>query len=163
MTDVLRRTYDALMDRPGATDVLAALADGELVRVAELSGALGVPLGQLRDRLMALQPLLLRVDPGTADELVGVRHPSIAEHIQARTREHITEDELWLYFDDELPDDRRATIAAHLDYCDVCAETALGIDILKRTVARCGGERAPAELVHRIRASIRGDQSRVDS
>jgi hypothetical protein len=84
--EVLARAYDSLMDREGAAPVLAALANASaVVPVAELRQAIGsIGIGELRDLLMALQPLLLRVDPGTDDELVGFRHPTIAEHVRSR-------------------------------------------------------------------------------
>jgi mycothiol system anti-sigma-R factor len=152
MKDVLARAYDTLMDREGAAPVLAALANASaVVGFADLRQAVGpIGIGELRDLLMALQPLLLRVDPGTDDELVGFRHPTIAEHVRGR-RGHLTEDELWLFLDHEVDLERAAEIRLHLDDCAECLEIVGNMEAFKATVARAGGDRAPDELKARIR------------
>src|SRR5882757_7980765 len=122
MKDVLARTYDSLMDREGAAPVLAALTAivPAVVGFAELRQAVGpIGTGELRDLLMALQPLLLRVDPGTDEELVGFRHPTIAEHVRSRSPQHYAEDELWLLVDHELGTEQ---IRRHVDECPECLE-----------------------------------------
>lgn len=92
MKPALAQAYDRLMDRTGTTALLAALAEtgpGRTLPITDLLeavSALGGPsrLGPLRDQLMALQPLLLRLDPGTDEEQVGFRHPEIAARARAR-------------------------------------------------------------------------------
>jgi hypothetical protein len=154
MKDVLARTYDSLIDRAGVAPVLLAfLAKAPaVVPVAELRQAVGpIGTGELRDLLMALQPLLLRVDPGTDEELVGFRHPTIAEHVHSRRPRHYAEDELWLLVDHELGTEQ---IRRHVDECPECLEIVGDLLTLKATIARAGGDRAPDELKARIRAAV---------
>jgi mycothiol system anti-sigma-R factor len=133
-----------------------------VISVAELRQAVGpIGIGELRDLLMALQPLLLRVDPGTDDELVGFRHPTIAERVR---QQHLAQDELWLFVDNELDRERAAEIRLHLDECPECLEIVGEMLALKATIARAGGDRAPDELKARIRAAVRpqeGSQERA--
>lgn len=149
------------MAREGATPVLAALADiapGATIPFDQLKQTVGpIGTGQLRDLLMALQPLLLRVDPGTDDELVGFRHPTIAEHVRSR-QSHYAEDDLWLFVDHELDEARARVIHAHIDECPECLEVVGVLLALKATIARAGGDRAPDELKARIRAAARSQE-----
>jgi mycothiol system anti-sigma-R factor len=160
MKDVLARAYDTLMDREGAAPVLAALANASaVVGFADLRQAVGpIGIGELRDLLMALQPLLLRVDPGTDDELVGFRHPTIAEHVRGRQQHH-AEDELWLFVDDELDQASAEVIHEHIDECPACLEIVEDMLAVKANIARAGGDRAPDELKARIRAAVRSQES----
>jgi len=63
--------------------------------------------------------------------------------------------EVYLYLDLECSEDRRSTIAAHLDECSPCLRE-FGIEQeVKVLVARCcGSDRAPLELRERLRAKI---------
>lgn len=164
MTDALADAYDSLMDHHGSAPVLTVLARessrtviplNELLRAA---APLGGPqrLGALRDLLMSLQPLLLRVNPGAAEEMVGFRHPSIAAHVLTRDRGHVAVQELELFFDHELPLIRRNAVADHLDDCSNCMELAYGVEGIKSIVARRGGgDRAPDALRDRIFEAVR--------
>ena len=62
--------------------------------------------------------------------------------------------DVWLFLDDEMDPERRATVQQHLDDCSPCLVEA-GLDLkLKRLLHRtCGGDRAPDEL--RVRLSAR--------
>lgn len=59
--------------------------------------------------------------------------------------------DVWLFLDNELDPDRRATVQHHLDECSPCLEEA-GIDQkLKELLARkCREDHAPARLRDRI-------------
>ncbi|MEV6871513.1 hypothetical protein [Amycolatopsis sp. NPDC051128] len=171
MKPALAQAYDRLMDRAGTTALLAALADtgpGRTLPITDLLqavSALGGPsrLGPLRDQLMALQPLLLRMDPGTDEEQVGFRHPEIAARARARRSDagvttgndpHYAVADLWLLLDGEA--EAGTEMREHLEECASCLETFAGLERLKLKVARCaGGEHAPPELRTRIVASVR--------
>ncbi|KAA9162355.1 mycothiol system anti-sigma-R factor [Amycolatopsis acidicola] len=64
--------------------------------------------------------------------------------------------EIYLLLDRECSPERDAELRRHIDDCPPCLEE-YGIDEqLKQLLARkCGGEHAPAELKHKLRASIR--------
>ncbi|WP_160097128.1 hypothetical protein [Kibdelosporangium aridum] len=117
-----------------------------------LGGPSSVP--RLRDVLLSLQPLLLRVNPGTAAEMVGLRHSSIAAHFRSRQSPHIEENELWLLVDVELALERQEELLEHLDECTPCLELLARVERLKRLFARAGGDRAPQGLHERIRAGV---------
>jgi mycothiol system anti-sigma-R factor len=63
--------------------------------------------------------------------------------------------EVYLYLDLECSDERRRVIKHHLDECRPCLRE-YGIEQeVKALVARCcGQEKAPAELVTRLRAKL---------
>jgi mycothiol system anti-sigma-R factor len=63
--------------------------------------------------------------------------------------------EVYLYLDLECTNERRALIKQHLDECSPCLRE-YGIEHeVKALVARCcGHEKAPAELVARLRAKL---------
>jgi mycothiol system anti-sigma-R factor len=64
--------------------------------------------------------------------------------------------EVWLFLDHECDESRRALLAQHLDECAPClAEYGLDEKLKKLLAAKCGGERAPAELKARLRQQIR--------
>ena len=171
MKPALADAYDRLMDRAGTAPLLAALADiapGRTLPITDLLpavSALGGPsrLGPLRDQLMALQPLLLRVEPGTDEERVGFRHPEIAAHVRTREPDrsagttndpHCTVAELSLFIDGETS--ASTETREHLDECIFCRETYAALEKIKQKVARCaGGEHAPEELRSRLIASVR--------
>ncbi|MEV6913025.1 hypothetical protein [Amycolatopsis sp. NPDC051071] len=116
----------------------------------------------MRDQLMALQPLLLRIEPGTEQEQVGFRHPAIAAQVRARHgsgRSTITSidtphhdvHELQELFDHEAPEPYSGGIRDHLDECDACLATYSALEKIKQKTARSGGgDRAPEGLRDRI-------------
>lgn len=63
--------------------------------------------------------------------------------------------DVWKFLDDEMDPDNRAKVQQHLDECSPCLEEA-GLDRkLKELLARkCGGDRAPDQLRHRVIASL---------
>jgi len=63
--------------------------------------------------------------------------------------------EVYLYLDLECTNERRALIKEHLDECSPCLRE-YGIEQeVKALVARCcGQEKAPSELVERLRAKL---------
>jgi mycothiol system anti-sigma-R factor len=63
--------------------------------------------------------------------------------------------EVYLYLDLECSNERRDLIRQHLDECSPCLRE-YGIELeVKALVARCcGQEKAPAELVARLRAKL---------
>ena len=179
MKPALADAYDRLMDQVGAAPLLTALAEtgpGQTLPITDLLSAvsvLGGPsrLGLLRDQLMALQPLLLRIEPGTEEERVGFRHPEIAAHVRTRGQTRSTEttndphypvDELSLFLDRECNSERDAELREHLEECAPCLETYGALELLKQKVARsAGGDRAPAELRNRILAGLRRTTERA--
>ena len=64
--------------------------------------------------------------------------------------------EVWLFLDHECDAARRALLERHLDECRPClAEYGLDEKLKKLLATKCSGDRAPAELKDRLRASIR--------
>ena len=64
--------------------------------------------------------------------------------------------EVWLFLDHECDAARRALLERHLDECRPClAEYGLDEKVKKLLATKCSGDRAPAELKDRLRASIR--------
>lgn len=64
--------------------------------------------------------------------------------------------EVWLFLDHECDTDRRRLLERHLDECQPClAEYGLDEKVKKLLATKCSGDRAPAELKDRLRASIR--------
>ena len=64
--------------------------------------------------------------------------------------------EVWLFLDHECDTARRALLERHLDECQPClAEYGLDEKLKKLLATKCSGDRAPAELKNRLRASIR--------
>lgn len=63
--------------------------------------------------------------------------------------------DVWLFLDDEMDPDNRAKVQQHLDECSPCLMEA-GLDRkLKDLLHRkCGGERAPEQLRHRLVARL---------
>ncbi|HOZ59772.1 mycothiol system anti-sigma-R factor [Nakamurella multipartita] len=63
--------------------------------------------------------------------------------------------DVWLFLDNEMDPANRAKVQQHLDECSPCLEEA-GLDRkLKELLARkCGGDRAPDQLRHRVIASL---------
>ncbi len=76
-----------------------------------------------------------------------------SQHEEVNCREVITE--VYLYLDLECSEDRRAVIKRHLEECSPCLRE-YGIEQeVKALVGRCcGQEKAPAELVARLRAKL---------
>lgn len=74
-------------------------------------------------------------------------------HDDDNCRDVITE--VYLYLDLECADERRVVIKQHLDECSPCLRE-YGIEQeVKALVGRCcGQEKAPAELVARLRAKL---------
>ncbi|WP_236789201.1 mycothiol system anti-sigma-R factor [Amycolatopsis sp. GM8] len=64
--------------------------------------------------------------------------------------------EIYLLLDSECSAERDAELRRHIEDCPPCL-AEYGIDAaLKQLLARkCGGDQAPAELKHKLRASIR--------
>ena len=75
------------------------------------------------------------------------------QHEEVNCREVITE--VYLYLDLECSEDRRTVIKHHLDECSPCLRE-YGIEQeVKALVGRCcGHEKAPADLVARLRAKL---------
>ena len=64
--------------------------------------------------------------------------------------------EVWLFLDHECDEGRRKLLERHLDECRPClAEYGLDEKLKKLLATKCAGDRAPAELKDRLRASIR--------
>ena len=64
--------------------------------------------------------------------------------------------EVWLFLDHECDASRRRLLERHLDECTPClAEYGLDEKLKKLLATKCAGDRAPAELKDRLRASIR--------
>jgi mycothiol system anti-sigma-R factor len=64
--------------------------------------------------------------------------------------------EVWLFLDHECDAARRKLLERHLDECQPClAEYGLDEKLKKLLATKCAGDRAPAELKERLRASIR--------
>jgi mycothiol system anti-sigma-R factor len=64
--------------------------------------------------------------------------------------------EVWLFLDHECDTARRKLLERHLDECQPClAEYGLDEKLKKLLATKCSGDRAPAELKDRLRASIR--------
>ena len=64
--------------------------------------------------------------------------------------------EVWLFLDHECDDTRRKLLERHLEECRPClAEYGLDEKLKKLLATKCSGDRAPAELKDRLRASIR--------
>jgi mycothiol system anti-sigma-R factor len=64
--------------------------------------------------------------------------------------------EVWLFLDHECDTARRKLLERHLDECQPClAEYGLDEKLKKLLATKCSGDRAPAELKNRLRASIR--------
>lgn len=64
--------------------------------------------------------------------------------------------EIFLLLDKECSPERDAELRRHIDNCPPCLEEYGIDDQLKQLLARkCGGDLAPAELKHKLRASIR--------
>ena len=64
--------------------------------------------------------------------------------------------EVWLFLDHECDDTRRRLLERHLDECRPClAEYGLDEKLKKLLATKCAGDRAPAGLKDRLRASIR--------
>ncbi len=63
--------------------------------------------------------------------------------------------DVWLFLDDEMDPERRATVQQHLDDCSPCLIEA-GLDLkLKRLLHRtCGGDVAPEDLRVRLTARL---------
>ena len=63
--------------------------------------------------------------------------------------------DVWLFLDDEMDPENRAKVQQHLDECSPCLMEA-GLDRkLKDLLHRkCGGERAPEQLRHRLVARL---------
>jgi mycothiol system anti-sigma-R factor len=74
-------------------------------------------------------------------------------HNEVACRDVITE--VYLYLDLECSDDRRITIKQHLEECSPClGEYGIEQEV-KALVGRCcGQEKAPDELVARLRAKL---------
>lgn len=64
--------------------------------------------------------------------------------------------EVWLFLDHECDETRRRVLERHLDECRPClAEYGLDEKLKKLLATKCAGDRAPAGLKDRLRASIR--------
>jgi mycothiol system anti-sigma-R factor len=63
--------------------------------------------------------------------------------------------DVWLFLDNEMDPENRAKVQQHLDECSPCLNEA-GLDRkLKDLLHRkCGGERAPEQLRHRLVARL---------
>jgi anti-sigma factor RsiW len=62
----------------------------------------------------------------------GIRHLSLRDLVEA-------------YVDDELADDDRTRVAAHIDRCWICSDHACTIRLMKRSLS-IGPRRAPVPL-----------------
>ena len=64
--------------------------------------------------------------------------------------------DVWLFLDDEMDPENRAKVQQHLDECSPCLVEAGLDEKLKDLLHRkCGGERAPERLRHRLVAELR--------
>jgi len=63
--------------------------------------------------------------------------------------------DVWLFLDNEMDAENRAKVQQHLDECSPCLVEA-GLDQkLKQLLAKkCGGDRAPEQLRHRLVAQL---------
>ncbi|SDO26532.1 mycothiol system anti-sigma-R factor [Nakamurella panacisegetis] len=63
--------------------------------------------------------------------------------------------DVWLFLDDEMNQENRAAVEAHLDGCEPCLEEANLDQKLKALLhSKCGGDRAPAELRAKLVARL---------
>jgi mycothiol system anti-sigma-R factor len=64
--------------------------------------------------------------------------------------------QVWLFLDHECDEGRRALLSQHLDECGPClAEYGLDEKLKALLAAKCGGDKAPADLKDRLRQQIR--------
>ena len=64
--------------------------------------------------------------------------------------------DVWLFLDDELDPANRAAIESHLDGCSPCLEEAnLDAKLKALLHAKCGGDRAPAQLRDKLVEHLR--------
>jgi anti-sigma factor (TIGR02949 family) len=63
--------------------------------------------------------------------------------------------EVWMLLDGECTDDSRDRLQQHLDACPACLRHYGVEERIKAVIAtKCGGEKAPAHLVERVRVQI---------
>jgi len=63
--------------------------------------------------------------------------------------------EVWTLLDGECTDDSRDRLQQHLDACPACLRHYGVEERIKAVIAtKCGGEKAPAYLVERVRVQI---------
>ena len=74
-----------------------------------------------------------------------------AEHADCR----VVISEVWMLLDGEVTDDKREVLRRHLEECPGCLRHYGVEERIKRLIAaKCSGEKAPEQLVARIRLEI---------
>jgi mycothiol system anti-sigma-R factor len=64
--------------------------------------------------------------------------------------------DVWMFLDDEMDQENRAKVQEHLDECSPCLiEAGLDRKLKELLHRKCGGERAPEQLRHRLVAQLR--------
>lgn len=78
---------------------------------------------------------------------------SSGEVVSSECRAVLTE--VYLFLDDECDDERRTTIAEHLDACSPCLEHfGIAHELKKLVQDKCGGDRAPDSLRRSVRLRL---------